>query len=113
MPQTHPGNLRHLIDIVRVTSVINENGYPVTRDEIVCRKLWAAASDEHDQTTRAADSIVHHDIVHFVIRHRSGIEAGMIVVFGGKRYTITSVDHSDFRRDYMTLKTKLTKAVNT
>ena len=38
----HPGELRHLVEIGRTFNAVNENGYPVETDQVVCR-VWAAA----------------------------------------------------------------------
>ena len=35
----HPGQLRHMVEVGRTVNAVNENGYPVETDEIVCR-VW-------------------------------------------------------------------------
>lgn len=111
MKEVHPGDLREQVDIVRETAIINENGYPEPLREVVCSKLWAAVDDDADQQSRAGDAQLVQDVVRFVIRQRSGIEMGMIVLYLDVRREIIGVEHIGARREYLMLKTKASRAV--
>jgi SPP1 family predicted phage head-tail adaptor len=107
----HPGDLKHLIQIGYTESPVNENGYPVARDVIVC-KAWAAVTDAENQHYRAADAMNAEAVINFTIRYRSDIKPGMWVLFQGDKWNISTLGEYGFKRAYLGLKASIAKGVS-
>ena len=74
----HPGQLRHMVEIGRTVNSVNENGYPVTNDQVICQ-VWAGCEDDSSRYFFSADAENAERGLCFVIRWRSDICAGMWV----------------------------------
>ena len=99
----HPGQLRHRVEIGQTTNIINANGYPVKSDAVICSP-WAGIADGNDGYGFAANADNAESKLIFIIRHFSGISAGMWVAWQGKKYRIESVSEYDFRQRYLRLE---------
>jgi len=107
----HPGELRHMVEICQTINTVNENGYPVAADQVVCR-VWAAAEDDSSRYFFSADSENAERGLAFIVRWRSDIQPGMWVMWNGERQIITKLGEYDFKRRYMKLSTEAVKGVN-
>ena len=108
----HPGDLRNKIEIGKTENVVNENGFPEETD-IVLHTVWAGIEDTASSSRwlYAADADNAIKGLMFMIRWINGIEPGMWVRWNGEKHTITEIGEYDFKRRYMRLTTKNTKAV--
>jgi SPP1 family predicted phage head-tail adaptor len=106
----HPGRLRHMIEIGRTVSAINENGYPEETDETVCR-VWAAVEDDSSRYFIAGDAETAERGLRFIIRWRGDIAPGMWVRFRDEKHGITKLGEYDFKRRYLKLTTASSKGV--
>lgn len=107
----HPGELKHWIRIGYTESIINENGYPESRDVILC-KVWAAATDAGNQHYRSADTMNTEAVVNFTIRWRKDIKPGMWVLFNDRKWNITTLGEYSFSRTYLGLKASVAEGVS-
>ena len=107
----HPGDLRHLVEIGYTVSEINENGYPLATDVVVCR-VWAGAIDAGNQHYRSADTMNTEAVINFTIRYRSDIKPGMWVRFQGEKWDISTLGEYGFKRNYLGLKASIAKGVS-
>lgn len=106
-----PGALRHMIEIGRTENTVNENGYPVATDTIVCR-VWAAVEDAGNQHYRAADAVNTEAVLNFTIRYREDIVPGMWVRFNDEKWDISTLGEYGFKRAYLGLKASQSKGVS-
>ena len=106
----HPGQLRHMVEIGRTVNAVNENGYPVETDEVVCR-VWVAVEDGSSRYLIAGDVEIATRGLIFIIRWRGDILPGMWVRFREERNRIEKVEEYDFRRRYLKLTTESSKGV--
>ena len=106
----HPGQLRHMIEIGRTVNAVNENGYPIETDEVVCR-VWAAVEDDSSRYLIAGDAETAERGLRFIIRWRGDIRPGMWVRFRDEKHQIEKVEEYDFRRRYLKLTTESSKGV--
>lgn len=102
--EPNPGELNQMIEIVSPVSEINENGYPVTHDEPVCR-VWAQVTQSGDSMNPEANANAQAGALNFAIRYLDGIEPGMVVLFEGGRYEIVAIGGFDFRKRFIGMKT--------
>ena len=107
---THPGDLRQKVEIGYTENVINDNGYPVPTDVVVCR-VWASAIEAGNQTFRAADTENAEGVINFTIRYRPDVQPGMWVKFLGEKRVINTMGEYEFKRRYLGLKTSVVKGV--
>ena len=105
------GDLRHRITVGRSAATINENGYPMETDTVVCR-VWASALDAGYREFFEAAAGNLEDVVNFTIRYRPDMEPGMWVEFKGQRRKIVQVNGFDHLRDFLLLKTARVKVVS-
>ena len=106
----HPGQLRHMVEIVRTVNAANENGYPVETDEIVCR-VWAGIEDDSSRYLIAGNAETAERGLRFIIRWRGDITPGMWVRFRDEKHGITKLGEYDFKHRYLKLTTTSVKAV--
>lgn len=106
----HPGQLRHMVEIGRTVTTTNENGYPESTDEIICR-VWAGIEDDFSRYLIAGDAETAERGLRFIIRWRGDIAPGMWVRFREEKYGITMLGEYDFKRRYLKLTTTSVKAV--
>ena len=99
-----PGELNQKIEIVSPISEINENGYPVTRDESFA-KCWAQVTQSGDGTNLEANANAQASALNFAIRYIEGVKPGMVVLFDGVRYEIVAVGGFDFKKRFIGMKT--------
>lgn len=107
----HPGELKHQVEIGYTENVINENGYPVPTDVVIC-KVWASAEDAGNQHYRAADEMNAEAVTNFTIRYRPDIVPGMWVKFQGDKWYISVLGQHGFKRRYLGLKAAVSKGVS-
>ena len=106
-----PGALRHMIEIGRTENAVNENGYPVATDTIICR-VWAAVEDAGNQHYRSADTVNTEAVLNFTIRWRADVKPGMWVRFDNEKWDISTLGEYGFKRTYLGLKASLSKGVS-
>ena len=106
-----PGDLRHMVEIGYTENSINENGYPESRDVIVC-KVWAAVVDAGNQNYRAADAKNTEAVLNFTIRYRTDVTPGMWVKFQDQKWYISTLGEYSFKRTYLGLKASISKGVS-
>ena len=107
----HPGELDRLIDIVHVVNDLNENGYPVARDDVVCRQIWAGVKDASSSYGHAADTDISTVGLRFHIRWRDDVKVGMTVLYEDERHEIVQIGTVGFNRAYLELFTKKVEGV--
>ena len=107
----HPGNLRHRVEIGYTENMVNENGYPVERDVVLCR-VWASATDAGNQHYRSADVMNTQAVVNFTIRYRDDVKPGMWVKFQDEKWIISTLGEYSFKRTYLGLKASIAKGVS-
>ena len=107
----HPGDLCHLVEIGYTENTVNQNGYPVPHDVVVC-KVWAAAVDAGNQHYRSADVMNTEAVVNYTIRYRSDVVPGMWVRFRGKKWFISTLGEYGFRNTYLGLKASISEGVS-
>ena len=110
MYNPHPGELNTPVDIYSTTNTINENGYPVETDTLVCH-VWADVQDASNRYFRTADADAAETGLTFFIRWRNDIQLGMWVMWNGERQYIEQIGQLDFRHRYLQLTTKSVKGV--
>lgn len=106
----HPGQLRNVVEICRTVNTVNENGYSVETDEVLCR-VWAGIEDGSSRYLNAGDTGTAARGLIFVIRWRGDIRPGMWVRFRDDKRRIEKVEEYDFRRRYLRLTTESSKGV--
>lgn len=99
-----PGEMNQMIEIISPVAEISENGYPVTRDEEIC-KVWAQVIQSGDSTNPEADGNAQASALNFTIRYREDVKPGMAVVFDGGRYEIVALGGFDFKKRFLGMKT--------
>lgn len=107
----HPGDLRHLVKIGQTINTVNENGYPVEMDQVLCR-VWAAAEDDSSRFFFSADAENAERGLCFIIRWRSDIRPGLWIMWNNEKQLITKLGEYDFKRRYMKLTTESVKGVH-
>ena len=106
----HPGDLKHRVDIGYTESIANANGYPESRDVVVCR-VWASAIDAGNQHYRSADVMNTEAVINFTIRYRNDVVPGMWVRFRGKKWNISTLGEYAFENAYLGLKASIAEGV--
>ena len=109
--EPHPGDLRHLVEIGITVNVVNENGYSVAIDTVLC-SVWASVTDLSSRQTQTADSSVMENGMLFGIRFREEMRPGMWVRFQDVKWTITALEGYGYKRRYLGLKAYNAKGVN-
>lgn len=99
-----PGELNQRIEIISPVTKTNENGYPVTHDEVIAN-CWAQVIQSGDSTNPEANANAQASAMNFAIRYLSGIKPGMVVLFDGGRYEIVAVGGFDFKKRFLGMKT--------
>lgn len=98
------GNLNQMIEIVNPITEPDEDGYPETRDETVC-KVWAQVTQSGDSTNGEANATAYASALNFAIRYREDIKTGMAVLFDGVRYEIIALGGFEFKKRFLGMKT--------
>ncbi len=98
------GELRHMISIVKVVNTKDAESITTSSDVAVCT-CWASVKDAGSREFYQAAAQQLEDVVNFVIRWRTDIKAGMVIVFDGARHEIKQVSRLSHARDYILLKT--------
>ena len=108
----HPGDLRHRVEIGQTINTVNENGFPVESESVICT-VWAGLEDNTSSSgfLYASDAENARKARVFIIRWREGIAEGMWVRHDGEKFPITQVGEYDFKRRYLRLTTQSTKGV--
>ena len=106
----HPGELRQLVEIGRTVHAINENGFPVETEQVVCQ-VWAKVEDCDSRYFTSGDTENTERGIWFTIRWRNDVQPGMWVQWNRQKQVITEVGEYDFKRRYLRLTTKAVKGV--
>lgn len=106
----HPGELRQLVEIGCTVHEINENGFPVETEQVVCQ-VWAKVEDCDSRYFTSGDVENTERGIWFTIRWRSDVQPGMWVLWNGQKQIITEIGEYDFKRRYLRLTTKAVKGV--
>ena len=106
----HPGELRQLVEIGRTVHEINENGFPVETEQVICQ-VWAKAEDCDSRYFTSGDTENTERGIWFTIRWRNDVQPGMWVLWNGQKQIITEIGEYDFKRRYLRLTTKAVKGV--
>ncbi|MBO2517502.1 MAG: hypothetical protein CW338_09590 [Clostridiales bacterium] len=107
----HPGDLKHRIQIGYTENVVNENGYPVPTDIILCT-VWSAVTDAGNQHYRSADIMNTEAVINFTIRWRDDVKPGMWVLFNGEKWYISTLGEYEFKHTYLGIKASVAKGVS-
>lgn len=107
----HPGQLRQRLRIGNTFNTVNENGYPVETDTVIC-SVWAGIEDASSRYFFSGDAENAERGLAFVIRWRSDVRPGMWALWNGEKYIITQIGGYDFQRRYMRLVTSASKGVH-
>ena len=107
----HPGQLRNVVEICRTVNTVNENGYSVETDEVLCR-VWAGIEDGSSRYLNAGDTGTAARGLIFVIRWRGDIRPGMWVRFRDEKWQISTLGEYEFKRAYLGLKASIAKGVS-
>ncbi|MCM3761038.1 phage head closure protein [Alkalihalobacillus oceani] len=99
----NPGDLRHRVTVQKLTTTINENGFEM-KEWVDVQTVWAAVSNLHGREYFAAAAVQAENTVKFMIRHLEGVDSSMRILFQGKAYDITAVDHIKYEKRYMEMK---------
>ena len=107
----HPGELRQLVEIGKTVNIVNENGFPVETEQVVCQ-VWAKAEDGDSRYFTSGDAENTERGIWFTIRWRNDVRPGMWVLWNGQKQIITEICELDFKRRYLRLTTKAVKGVH-
>jgi len=99
------------VEIGITVNVVNENGYSVAIDTVLC-SVWASVTDLSSRQTQTADSSVMENGMLFGIRFREEMRPGMWVRFQDVKWTITALEGYGYKRRYLGLKAYNAKGVN-
>ena len=92
----HPGELRQLVEICCTVHEINENGFPVETEQVVCQ-VWAKAEDCDSRYFTSGDKENTERGIWFTIRWRNDVRPGMWVLWNGQKQIITEICEYDFK----------------
>lgn len=96
-------NLRHLIEIGRYISGMDQWGDPIpTQWQEVC-KVWASIEGLSGSLYFQARLTTEQTDHRVIIRYRSDIEPGMIIRYAGREFTIQSVLDKEGKRRWLEL----------
>lgn len=107
----HPGQLRHRLQIGHTVNTVNENGYPVETDTVIC-SVWTGIEDDSSRYFFSGDTENAERGLAFIIRWRSDVRPGMWVLWNGEKRVITQIGEYDFKGRYMRLVTSASKGVH-
>lgn len=97
------GKMRHRITLLSVTPAINENGFESELPQEY-KTVWAAVTNLHGKEYFEAKAIQAENTVKFTIRFLEGLDQSMKILFQGRTYNITSIDHIKYRKRYMEIQ---------
>jgi len=100
-----------LVEIGITENAVNENGYSVATDIVLC-SVWASVTDISSRQTQSADSNVMENGILFGIRFREDIRPGMWVRFLDVKWTISALEGYGYQRRYLGLKAYSAKGVS-
>ena len=76
----HPGELRQLVEIGRTVHEINENGFSVETEQVICQ-VWAKAEDCDSRYFTSGNAENTERGIWFTIRWRSSPGCGIFIWF--------------------------------
>ena len=85
----HPGELRQLVEIGRTVHEINENGFSVETEQVICQ-VWAKAEDCDSRYFTSGGAENTERGIWFTIRWRNDVRPGMWVLWNGQKQTVKS-----------------------
>ena len=94
------GDLRHRITIKEKTTSIDEEGFSQEVWAPVCT-VWDRAENLRGREYFEAAAVQAERTVRFAIRYRDGLDTSMRIDFDGREYSITHLDHVEYRGAYM------------
>ncbi len=111
MYKPHPGELNQPIDIYKISNTINQNGYPVKAETLVCH-VWANVKDASSSYGHVADTDIASVGLKFTVRFRPDVKKGMFVLYKGEKHEIETTGEFDHRNTYLELFTKRVEGVS-
>ncbi|MBQ8708352.1 MAG: phage head closure protein [Succinivibrionaceae bacterium] len=107
MARPHAGQLRHRIEIGYTKNLVNESGYPESRNIVTAspRASIADVSTGWVYRTIADADTPQFDTV-FCVRYLRGVNTGMWVRWKGKLYTIVHIEQYDYKDRWLQLRTR-------
>lgn len=111
------GALNRRIEIIRVYSVTNANGYPEEKTESLC-KCWAAVGDGTYRVNEYFAAQTGHavEVVNFTVRYeiakKYDLRPGLFVLYGNVRHRILNLYDKSHARDFVKLNTKIEQGVS-
>ena len=97
------GRLRQRITIQERVSSTDSRGFQHVSWQDICT-VWAAAENLRGREFFAAAAVQAEHTVKFTIRYREGITPAMRIVFDGKTYNITGIDHGQYRKRHLEIR---------
>lgn len=104
------GALKYVIDIYGKPKAQDADGYVNSEPTLLYGGVRAQRTDAGNREVWEAYAAQVLNVVNWKIRHLDGIEVGMEIRHGGKRYEIIAVQRTDGAPRYMTLKTSMKEA---
>lgn len=106
-----PGELNRVVYLGYTKNTQDENGYPVAEDVII-KRMFAKLEKSGYNALAAGDLTGAADGMNVTIRYREGIEYGMWIKYGDKKYTIGDVNLLDYKRQYLSMRTTYATGVS-
>jgi SPP1 family predicted phage head-tail adaptor len=94
-PNLNSGEFRHRITIQKLTSQEDELGQVVDEEWVDVKSVWASIKTLQGREYIEAAATQSETTVRFIIRHTTGIDETMRVVFKGKTYEIVAPPIND------------------
>lgn len=97
------GDLNKRITIQKLTSTVNENGFPQEKwDNYITS--WSSVSNLNGREFLAAQAIQAEKTIKFIIRYTENIDETMRIFFKGKQYNITFIDDIKYSKTFMEIR---------
>lgn len=114
---TEMGELNKRIEIVRIFSGKDKDGYAEEKQEQIC-KCWAKAEDGSFRANEyfSAQAGKAIETVQFTVRYgivtKYAVRQGMYVIYEGECHKILSLYNAKHARDYVCLNTRIEKGMS-
>lgn len=97
------GKMRHRITLLKSAPVNNENGFE-TEELQEYATVWAEVTNLYGKEYFSAKAVQEENTVKFTIRFLDGINQEMLILFQGRSYNITGIDHIKYNKKYIEIK---------
>jgi SPP1 family predicted phage head-tail adaptor len=97
------GEMKHRITFLRITQVLNENGFESEISQEY-KTVWAAVSNPNGREFFAAAQVNAQNTVKFKVRYLAGLDQSMKILFQGKTYDITAIDNIKYKNRYIEIQ---------